>query len=373
MRHPLVVLSLLCALAACSGESEKAAREVPVRVEGERLILAEPDKAGFLKTAAVEKEGERVLRLPGRLVWNEDRTVRVFPQLGGRVTRILAEVGASVKAGQGLAVLASPDFGVAEAEAAKARADLQLARQALQRNQELLEAGVIAQKDWQQSQADEARARAEAERAGRRMAMLGGEGGTYALKSPLAGVVVERNLNPGQEFRADQPAAPLFVVTDPSSLWVQLDAAEGDLVALKPGERLVIEARQYPGERFDGVIRHVADFVDPATRTVKVRGEVTNAGRRLKGEMFVSARIDLPPAEALRVPAQAVFLVGDRRYVFLEEAPGRYLRRPVMAGPERDGWIEVGEGLKAGDKVVVEGNLHLLKFFKASEAAAGAR
>lgn len=370
MKHNLILLSLVTLLAACSGEPE-APKAASIQVDGERAILAEPDKATFLKLAAVERDRGGVLRLPGRLVWNEEKTVRVFPQLGGRVQRIAVDVGNPVKTGQPLAVLSSPDYGQALADARKARADAQVAQQALERSRQLREAGVVAEKDWQQAEATAVAASAEAERANRRLAGLGGEGdGSYVLKSPLAGVVVERNLNPGMEFRPDQAAAPLFVVTDPASLWLQLDAGEADLGHLKPGRTLQIEAKQYPGERFTGTIRHVADFVDPASRSIKVRGEVANADRRLKGEMFVTALVELPATAALRVPAPAVFLVGEKRYVFVEEAPGRYRRQAVEAGAERDGWIDISSGVGEGDKVVVDGNLHLAKFFRAAPKAA---
>ena len=81
-------------------------------------------------------------------------------------------------------------------------------------------------------------------------------------------MIVERNLNPGMEFRPDQSGAALFVVTDPRSLWLQLDASEADLASLKAGEPVMVEVKQYPGEQFKGVIRHVADFVDPQSRTI---------------------------------------------------------------------------------------------------------
>jgi cobalt-zinc-cadmium efflux system membrane fusion protein len=278
---------------------------------------------------------------------------------------IAVDVGNTVKMNQSLAVLSSPDYGQALADARKAKADAQVATQALERSRLLREAGVIAEKDWQLAEAAAVSARAEAERASRRLAGLGGDGdGSYVLRSPLAGVVVERNLNPGMEFRPDQAAAPLFVVTDPASLWVQVDAGEADLAHLKKGEPLQIESKQYPGERFKGLIRNVADFVDPATRTIKVRGEVPNADRRLKGEMFVNALVELPATQALRAPAAAVFLYGEKRYVFVEEAPGRYRRQQVQAGGEREGSIDILAGVREGDKVVTEGNLHLLKFFK---------
>ena len=369
MKLSTLLITLLLALAGCSAEPE-AQKAAAVKVDGDLALLAEPDKATFLKLATVERDKGGLLRLPGRLVWNEEKTVRVFPQVGGRVQSIAVDVGNPVKVGQTLVVLTSPDYGQALADARKARADAQVAAQALERNRVLREAGVVAEKDWQQAEAAAIAAKAEAERASRRVAGLGGEGdGTYALRSPLAGTVVERNLNPGQEFRPDQSGSPLFVVTDPGSLWIQVDAGEADLSKLKKGEPLLIESKQYPGERFKGVIRHVADFVDPNTRTIKISGEVPNADRRLKGEMFVNALVELEPTAALRAPAAAVFLFGNKRYVFIEEAPGRYRRQAVEAGAEREGLIDLMAGVKEGDKVVIEGSLHLLKYFKPAAAA----
>ena len=371
MNHRISLLFALClGLAACSGEPE-APKAESVRVDGEIAILAEPDKADFLKLAEVEPDRGGQLRLPGRLVWNEARTVRVFPQLAGRVQRIAVDVGDTVKTGQALAELASPDFAQAQADAVRAEADARVAGQALERSRALREAGIVAEKDWQQAEATAAAARAEAGRASRRLAGLGGSRGeSYVLRSPLAGVVVERNLNPGMEFRPDQAAPPLFVVTDPSSLWLQVDAAESDLAWLRAGGKVGVEVRQYPGERFAATIRHVADFVDPASRTVKVRAEVDNPERRLKGEMFAQALIEVPAVDALRVPAGAVFLVGEQRCVFVAEGQGRFRRQTVDAGAERDGRIEIRGGLKAGQQVVVEGNLHLLKYFKAAPPVA---
>lgn len=364
MKRHLTSLAVILALAACGNEPEPA-KVAAVQIEGDRAILSEPDKADFLKSAVVERDQGSTLRLPGRLVWNEDHTVRIVPQVGGRIQKINVEIGSEINVGQILATLSSPDFGQAQADARKAQADQQLAKQALERQRELHAAGVVADKDWQQTQAEAVRAQAEADRASRRLAGLGGASdGSYTLRSPLAGIVVERNLNPGLEFRPEQSSDPLFVVTDPTSLWLQLDASEADLAALKAGEKISLQVKQYPNERFAGVIRHIGDFVDPTTRTVRVRGEVPNPDRRLKGGMFATALIDLPPTQALLVPVAAVFLVGEQRYLFVEEATGRYILRAIQAGPERDGRIEILSGIGEGEKVVIEGNLHLIKFFK---------
>ena len=324
-----------------------------------------PPASAAAQRFAVEKvmpPAERDLVLPGRLVWDEERTVRVFPPFGGRVTRIVANVGDRVVAGQALAEILSPDFGQAQADALKAQADLQLAARTLERTRELEQHGVAAAKDLLQAEADHARATAEADRAFGRLQAYGqpvGSGARFVLKSPVAGVIVERNLNPGQELRPDQPGAPVFVVTDPSHLWASLDAHEGDLQYLRAGVPIAIESNQLPERSFPGTLRQLSDFVDPVTRTVKLRGDVPNAARTLKAEMFVSARIHLPRADLPTVDARAVYLAGTKRYVFVRIDGFTFSRREVQVGAESDGRVAVREGLREGEDVAVSGNLFL--------------
>lgn len=369
----VLILLFSAALASACGKKVEPVKDLSPVIEGDRVILAEGEKSSaFLKTDLVREDQGSTLRLPGRLVWNENKTVRVYPQLAGRVLRIHADIGSEVKAGQALASLSSPDFGQVQAELKKAQADAALSKKALQRSLELLQAGVIAQKEAEQVEADFVRNQAEAERAESRLRLLGRSSHSvdqsYTLSSPIAGTVVERNLNVGQEFRFDQINQAPFVVTDPTSLWIQIDVSEANLAAVKEGAEFLLEVNQLPGQTFPGKILHIADFVDPQTRTIKVRAVVPNPERRLKGEMFVTIAIVLPPSGHLIVPSKAVFLVGSERFVFVEEAEGKYIRRKLETGTERNGMIEVRKGLSIGEEVVIEGNLHLLKFFKPASA-----
>jgi cobalt-zinc-cadmium efflux system membrane fusion protein len=99
--------------------------------------------------------------------------------------------------------------------------------------------------------------------------------------------------------------------------------------------------------------------VDPSSRTVKLRGEVPNAERTLKSEMFVNARVKLPRNDTPTVNPRAVFLSGVRRYVFVRTETVTYSRRAVRVGAEVDGRMPVLSGLKEGEEVVVAGNLFL--------------
>ena len=289
--------------------------------------------------------------------------MRVFAPFGGRVTGIAVRPGDRVKAGQTLAVLASPDFGVAQAEARRAEQDHALAQKNFARIQELFDGGVAPAKDMQTAQADLERTAAERARTRAKLKLYGKTDlvdQTLALTSPVAGVVVERNLNPGQEIRPDnQGDKALFVISDPARLWFLLDVAEKDVGQVKKGTELSLTTTSLGDERVRGRILQVADVVDPQARTVKVRGEVANPDERLKAEMYVVAELRVPASGGYLVPARAVYLRGEQNYVFIDEGNGRYARRAVRIGPQTDGYQVVLQGLGAKDKVVLDGSLLL--------------
>jgi len=180
------------------------------------------------------------------------------------------------------------------------------------------------------------------------------------LRSPLSGVVVERQLNPGQELRPDAaPPTGLFVISDPSQLWFVLDVSDKDLGAVRPGVQVSLSTAALGDERVAGRITHVADVVDPQTRTIKVRGTVANAERRLKAEMFVTGDIKVPAGIGLLVPGKAVYLRGEQYFVFVDAGNGRFERRAVRLGAASNGYSLILEGIGANDKVVTDGSLLL--------------
>ena len=363
------VLLALFLLTAC-GPRDAAAPEAHPVVKGQSVVFPKGSPgAERLEVERVAPPIERDLVLPARLTWDEDHTVRVFPPFAGRVTRLIAKLGDRVAAGQPLVEIMSPDFGQAQADARKAQADLALATQGLERQKDLNSHGVSAAKDLQQAEADYARARAEADRAVERLASYGhgvGSGNSFVLKSPVAGTIVERNLNPGQELRPDQPGAPLFVVTDPTRLWITIDATEADLSALKIGVPLVITSNQFPDDAFGGELTQLSDFVDPTSRTLKARGVVPNANRTLKGEMFVSARVRVPKGDYPTVNPKAVYLSGVRSYVFVRTDADTFVRKAVRPGRETEWRVPILSGLKEGEEAVVGGNLFLEQILSSS-------
>ena len=325
------VLILSGLLIGCHSSAEKPSEAQGSRVEGEKIILPESSpQIGSLAIAQVEVCKGATIHLNGRSVWDDEATVRVFTPFAGRVTKISADVGQAVKQRDTLAMIASPDFGQTQADARRAESDFRLAERTLARVRELYEHGAAPKKDLEAAEADFARAQSEKTRTVGRLSLYGGSLGTIdqvcPLISPLDGVVVEKNINPGQEVRPDQMLAnapqffsPLFVVTDPTRLWVLLDVSDKDLPHVRRGERILVHAPAFPDRVFQGTIDVISDSLDPTTRTVKVRASVDNSARLLKAEMFVTVDLCANRPEGTDVCAKAVFLKGEKHYVFVHD------------------------------------------------------
>ncbi len=376
---PLAALLGVLSLTACKDTPPPAAQAPAPIVQGQQLrFVAGHPQLAQLTLSAARPADTVLIELPARLVWNEERTQRLFPAFAGRVSAIRADVGQSVKPGAVLATLASPDFGQAQSDTVRAQADARLTAKALQRQRELFEAGIVARKELEQAEAEAERARAEADRALARTRLYGSSRGVdqqLALSAGMAGVVVERNLNPGQEIRPELAGAgvpALFVVTDPSTLWVQIDARESDVGVVQPGATFTLTLPALNGQTFEGRVINAADFIDPQSRTIKIRGQVANAQRLLKAEMLASARFERRFTDGVVVPATAVLLHGADHQVFVQTRPGVFEPRNVKLANEGAKDVVIASGLQAGEQVVSENVLLLARMFRMVQSEAQA-
>jgi membrane fusion protein, heavy metal efflux system len=372
--YAAIAFSSLLLVAGCKSDSPSPPAPEPT-VNGQNVSF--PPKSPQLEVLKLETVVERdgsAHRLTGRVVWDEERTVRVFTPFAGRIETIRVKVGDRVRTGQVLATIGSPDFGQAQAELHKAEVDSALTEKSFARQRELLAHGVAAEKDVQSAEADFQRAKAELGRVRARAALYGGDSAEhrFPLRTPLPGVVIEKNVNPGQEVRPDQMTSnmpALFVVTDPTRLWVQLDATEHDLGLLRAGQTVSLRTPAYPDETFAARVESITDFIDPVTRAIKVRATVDNPERKLKGEMFVVAEIRDEQRRSLMIPAASTFLVGAKHYAFVEQQTGQFTRVEVGVGKEVNGWVIVTSGIHAGQRIVSSGALLLEQLLETGKSA----
>jgi cobalt-zinc-cadmium efflux system membrane fusion protein len=160
-----LLAAMLGGLAGCRPERRTPDPSGPRIEGGERIVYPEnAAELASLSTAATEPAPVGTVRTTGRLAWDEDRTVRVFPPIGGRVRRLLADLGRQVGKGAPLAAIESSDFGQAQADANRAATDLAVAERTLARVRELYEHAAAPKKDLEGAQADRDRAKVESER-----------------------------------------------------------------------------------------------------------------------------------------------------------------------------------------------------------------
>lgn len=364
LTQTLIAVALASLLSACEQKTETAETpaDIPV-ISGDSVKFA---KDSLLKqrliTAPVVSSKENMLSLPARLTWDEDHTARITSPVAGHLTDVMAQVGEQVKANQALAHLSSPDLGAAQADVERARSDLLQAERNLARNKDLASAGIIAAKELEQAQSDLSRIKAEAMRAEVRLKSLGGSINVdqrFTVKSPINGIVVARNTNPGMEWRPDTATQPLFVVSDPNYLWCWIDAPEHAINSLHNDMKVKLHSSAWPNETFEGQIDFIGDALDPSTHTLKARAKVRNSGLKLKSEMYVTAEFNNTAQDTLDIPAKAVFLKDSSKMVFVKTAEGVFTRRVIVPVATSDEWVSIAEGLNKGDQIVVDGGLFL--------------
>lgn len=383
----LVVVAFLCA--GCSRSAPPATNSTNAQTS------ASPSYANqSIETEIVAPQTiTGTIVATGKVLAAEDRTAVIGPVNSGRIVRLYAGQGSRVKKGQRLADLESADIDQAESDYLKALADaenarrtaaaeIKLAQETYDRTKTLYEKTIVPGKNLQAAEHDLEVAKASAAAsiastkaaltaARRRLLILGMNdaaidalstkqdlGAVFSLKSPIDGIVVERNASLGATVGTD---ANLFKIIDISRVWVDANVFEKDLERVRNGQEVKLMTTAFPGTAFSGRVILISTVVDPETRTVKVRTEVPNPDGRLKPDMFANVQIvtDLNRS-AISIPQAAVLDDGGKSVVFVAEN-GEYKKRQVTEGIKGNDRVEIIDGLKAGDKVVIKGNYLLLQ------------
>ncbi len=174
---------------------------------------------------------------------------------------------------------------------------------------------------------------------------------TVTIPSPAAGTVVDKVAIEGMHF---QPGDALFRIVDTANMWVIAEVYEQDLAFVKVGDVARVTINAWPGQPFEGKVTFIYPGLGKESRTARLRIEVANPDGRLRADMAATAEIAAPLGSSLAVPESAVIDSGRRQVVLVERGEGRYEPRPVKLGARVPGWVQVLDGLKAGERVVTQ-------------------
>jgi RND family efflux transporter MFP subunit len=333
------------------------------------LRLEAIQRAGIVLAPVSAGRDTSTLRLPGVVEPNAYKRVVITPLVGGRVTRVLAELGQSMRRGQPLAEIFSPELAEAKTRFVSARAELDAHERELQRTEKLVEIGSASRQEVERLDAEHTAKVTAVESAKSRLELLGLSPSTIAdlgpgkdvgavmtVTTPIAGVVTERAANSG--LNVDM-TAKLFTVVDLSTVWVVADLYEKDFARVRVGASASVTTKAYPDAALHGKISYIDPQVSPETRTAKLRVEVANPKHELRLGMFAAVNIEAEAGGAAAlIPHAAVQNVGNRTVVYIADPkqPGRFIERDVRLGHRTGNEVFVLDGVQPGDSVVAGGS-----------------
>ena len=325
-------------------EGEQPATAGGIRISPEKLQLL-----GVRTEAAAERDLRRTVQAVGTIQANERLLARVTPRFEGWIERLLVNTtGQAVRKGDVLMEVYSPELIAAQEEyliALRAIDDSHASGAQAQAVMQRMAEGVLRRlRNWGVAELELETLRKE-----RRSRQF------LVLRSPVAGVVLQKPSVQGMRFL---PGETLYEIADLSSIWLVAEIFERDLSLVKIGQPAKLRILAYPGREFGGKVVFVYPTLDPNTRTGRVRIELANPGGMLKPAMYGNVELAGSPtrSKTLAIPDSAVLDSGARQVALVQRGEGQFEPRDLKLGMRGDGYVEVLEGVSAGELVVVRAN-----------------
>lgn len=377
----VVILATLLSSACNRAPDPQAKQPIPAqpRIDESGAVHFPADSAQLNRIRVQEVKMERValeeVIAPGKIEANPNRISRVTLPVAGRMLRVMVGIGDSVSQGQPLLAIESPEVGAitsayrqAQAQLGQAKASLLKAEADQSRVQDLFAGRAVAQKEVGNSLAVLAQAKAEVEQAQaaneeslRRLQIFNLKPGDptqeITVRAPLPGKIMEIAVAAG-EYRTDTSTS-LMTIADLSTVFMAADVPESLIRLFSIGEAVSIQIAAYPQEEIPGRVVGIADSVDAATRTIRVRAKLANPAGRFRPEMFGEIRHEEHFQIVPVISAGAIVQSDKRSIIFREASRGVFEPVTVTFGKQKDGRVPVTSGLKAGDRVVVDGTMLL--------------
>lgn len=348
-------------------------------------------EGGLLKTV---EAGPRTVDAPvvltGEVRFDERQVTHLAPRTDGVLGAIHVQLGDRVKAGQALFEVDSIALGDAQGEYLEARAARDLASRTLERQKALRREGVSAEREMLEAEtayeSADIRVRSASERLLRlglelsdlgaigKAGRLGSARGRLVVRAPIEGRVADMHAVAGEAAKAGES---VVVIGETDPVWVFADLYEDHLGAVAARVTAgpvsaAVSVKAYPGEAFPGSLDLLGTVMDEKSRTVKARVTVSNPDGKLRPGMFAQVRLGLPgEQQALSIPRSAVMQDEGRSFVFVPHDGDYWVRRPVRTGREWQGWVEVKEGIQAGQRVAANGAFLLKSDVLRSKMGAG--
>jgi cobalt-zinc-cadmium efflux system membrane fusion protein len=310
----------------------------------------------FAHTGFSDAHTQRVkneLKLFGKIAPDNNKMVEVLPIVGGNVSQVTVELGDYVQQGQTLAIIRSGEVAEFERQRMDALSDVSTAEKNLQVAQDLFRSKLNSEKDVLAAQNELDKTKAELRRITEVFSIYGlSDKSQYNVKAPIAGFVVQKNINRDMQLRNDRNEA-IFTIAQIDEVWILANVNESDISKIKLGYEADIKTLSYPDKTFKGKVDRIFNILDPQTKTMKARVKIPNPDYLLKPEMNASITLKYEEEKNLiAIPASAVIFDKSKNYVMVYKGRDNIETRLIEVYRQTGDTTYISSGLEEGEKII---------------------
>lgn len=313
----------------------------------------------YIFQTAVKVQVPVDIKVTGRLAFNAEKSKVLSARAPGRVERIYAFDGAQVNIGSPVVELYSPEFMSAQQEYLLSSKTAQVLESSKTMSDLLGDARIT-----QQAAANRMRNLGAGDGDIKAIETTGKTQSNLVLRSPLKGVVIKRNVEPGSAVSSGDVIATL---ADPKQLWFLGNVFEQDFRLIKAGQKMVLQVEAYPDKDFVAYANYIAPTIDSQTRALLIRADIDNHDDLLRPDMYASAKLTTGMADAISVPQTAVIRIREMRYVIIKAGDEVYRRLPVKGYDLNSKTFAITEGVEPGSIILAQGAVLLNDRFAKQE------
>lgn len=337
---------------ACQKEEEKT-------LENEKVpCYSEREKKGMNPITIENSEVVKKLRLNGIVSYNPNAVINYVSFVDGTITQTYFSLGDKVEKGQVLADIQSPELNSMSSELSQLQKELKVAERELESVQDFYEDEVSSEKELIEAQSQKENIEAKLDELEQNMELFSARSssGSYQIKAPQSGYVVENRIVPGMRFSADSD--PLFTISDLDKVWVNLEVYAAHMTAIKEGMKVEIISASQPDEKFEAEIQKVSAVFDPEKNVMQAWAILENVDEFLKPGLHIEAIVETEKMEeeAPRLPAESVIFHNDKDYVVVVD-DCYTMRREIDVLYRDETTVFVKEGLEIGEEIVTNNAL----------------
>ncbi|WP_347216741.1 efflux RND transporter periplasmic adaptor subunit [Chryseobacterium sp.] len=359
-----VILSIIILFAmSCKDNVPQKAQEQEITLKNNQVTLTENNPVlKKIKTITVsDQKYNHDITSVGTIEAIPNNYAEIASPFSGRITKAFVSIGQKVSAGSPLFEVLSSGYLDIQKEYSDALNEAGLAEKKYKRQQDLVKHGVGIQKELEESETEFRNKKISLSNASTALKIYNSQGkgsGGLIVRSPIAGEVISNKIVTGQYLRED--AEPVMVVAELSKVWISGEVKEKDLRFIKNGDQVSVKVNTYPDRAITGKVYHINDWVDEATRSIKVLIQCDNPDRTLKPGMFATITYSTDSENTIIIPTSALMQKDDHQYVWIKTGKNQFMKRNVTTAEASEKTVKITSGLKSGDEIMTTGGIYLL-------------